>query len=485
MTNVTDLIEDIQDLVTDLQSLGTDLTDTAGLSVVGVAGSSNAPVDAITASGNGEVLQVIGGEIVWAPLAGGSIPNDTISNAMLRNSSALSVIGRSANSVGDPADIVAGTNDRLLRQTSNTLNWGQLTAGMFPSTVVPDAALSSNVPLLNGTNTFTNTVSSTGSVTGFLAASTSACEYRLDVTNATTNQRLSALRADGDEIALVTRDDAGTLGNKGLVLFRSGTTVTDVQLNATSLDFNGTADFSSNVTIQGTLLGQTAQLAGSQALRLHTEASIDVGGQTAKLQVMGTSNATGSISAVRFNNSSGGARLILGASRSGTVGGFEVLQDGDTVGRVDFAASDGTDLASIAGQILVAIDGTPGSNDVPGEMIFSTTADGASAPTARLTIGANGQFTTSNSAGFTIGGTGETLATFIDDGAVTLYYDNAAKVATTTNGIDVTGSLSASGQVLVGSAASDPTALGNGSIYYNTATHKFRGRANGAWVDLH
>jgi len=33
----------------------------------------------------------------------------------------------------------------------------------------------------------------------------------------------------------------------------------------------------------------------------------------------------------------------------------------------------------------------------------------------------------------------ETMATFVDDGAVTLYYDNAAKIATTTGGIDVTG----------------------------------------------
>jgi len=36
-------------------------------------------------------------------------------------------------------------------------------------------------------------------------------------------------------------------------------------------------------------------------------------------------------------------------------------------------------------------------------------------------------------------GAGEYLASFIPDGAVTLYYDNAAKIATTTSGIDVTG----------------------------------------------
>jgi hypothetical protein len=36
-------------------------------------------------------------------------------------------------------------------------------------------------------------------------------------------------------------------------------------------------------------------------------------------------------------------------------------------------------------------------------------------------------------------GTSETMATFVDDGAVTLYHNNAAKIATTANGVTVTG----------------------------------------------
>jgi hypothetical protein len=42
------------------------------------------------------------------------------------------------------------------------------------------------------------------------------------------------------------------------------------------------------------------------------------------------------------------------------------------------------------------------------------------------------------------------------------------------------------GTLQLNTASSDPSSnLANGQIYYNTSTHKFRGYANGAWVDLH
>ena len=40
---------------------------------------------------------------------------------------------------------------------------------------------------------------------------------------------------------------------------------------------------------------------------------------------------------------------------------------------------------------------------------------------------------------FRSGDAGETMASFADDGAVTLYYDNSAKLATTSGGVNITG----------------------------------------------
>lgn len=89
-----------------------------------------------------------------ALVAAGGIDPDVVTNANLRNSAAVSVIGRAANSSGDPADIAAGANDRLLRRTGDALNFGQLTAGMFPAGVVPvgglaDGAVNATAKLAN------------------------------------------------------------------------------------------------------------------------------------------------------------------------------------------------------------------------------------------------------------------------------------------------------------------------------------------------
>jgi len=54
---------------------------------------------------------------------------------------------------------------------------------------------------------------------------------------------------------------------------------------------------------------------------------------------------------------------------------------------------------------------------------------------------------------FSMLGSGETMATFADDGAVTLFYDNASKLATVTGGVNITGTLTATTEVTVSSDA--------------------------------
>lgn len=65
-----------------------------------------------------------------------TIAANAVSNTKLRDSAALSVIGRSANSTGDPADISAGSDGQVLRRSGTTLGFGTVaTAGITDAAV--------------------------------------------------------------------------------------------------------------------------------------------------------------------------------------------------------------------------------------------------------------------------------------------------------------------------------------------------------------
>jgi hypothetical protein len=74
--------------------------------------------------------------------------------------------------------------------------------------------------------------------------------------------------------------------------------------------------------------------------------------------------------------------------RKNTAGSGIVLS-GETVGNLRFYGFDGASYVRTA-QIFSAVDGTPGTNDMPGRLVFSTTADGASSPTERMRITSSG-----------------------------------------------------------------------------------------------
>jgi hypothetical protein len=106
------------------------------------------------------------------------------------------------------------------------------------------------------------------------------------------------------------------------------------------------------------------------------------------LQIAGA--AAGQLAVMRFSNDNNPNRISLGKSRNATVGSHTVLQSGDIAGEVGFWGSDGTQFLAAA-QIIAYVDGTPGTNDMPGRLDFLTTSDGASGPTERLRIKSGGQ----------------------------------------------------------------------------------------------
>ena len=126
-------------------------------------------------------------------------------------------------------------------------------------------------------------------------------------------------------------------------------------------------------------------------LHKHT-ASRNVGTKTGQIQVINTGNDA-TISIIQNNNAASAPFLAFGKTRSGNATGSTIVQNNDSLGQILFAGADGTDVDSIGAWILAQVDGTPGSNDMPGRLIFSTTADGSSTPTERLRISSEGYVT--------------------------------------------------------------------------------------------
>jgi hypothetical protein len=104
-------------------------------------------------------------------------------------------------------------------------------------------------------------------------------------------------------------------------------------------------------------------------------------------QVVGSTHAE---SSVIVHNQAAGTQapyFQLGKAR-GT--GYEIVSNADLLGSFAYFGADGSSMRPAA-SIDAYVDGTPGANDMPGRLVFSTTADGASSPTERMRIDSAGR----------------------------------------------------------------------------------------------
>jgi len=95
-------------------------------------------------------------------------------------------------------------------------------------------------------------------------------------------------------------------------------------------------------------------------------------------------------SVTQYNNSTAddGPNLILQRAR-GTMASPAIVQEDDNLGSLRWYSYDGSNFDLSAG-IHAECAGTPGSNDTPGRLIFSTTANGANTLTEQMSISRTG-----------------------------------------------------------------------------------------------
>jgi len=110
---------------------------------------------------------------------------------------------------------------------------------------------------------------------------------------------------------------------------------------------------------------------------------------TPQIQLEGSAASPSSLSISRISTNASSSRLILAKAR-GTVVTPIIVSANDLIGFVSFEAFDGATFYQAA-TITGEVDGTPGANDMPGRLVFSTTTDGASSPTERLRIDSSGR----------------------------------------------------------------------------------------------
>ena len=65
--------------------------------------------------------------------------------------------------------------------------------------------------------------------------------------------------------------------------------------------------------------------------------------------------------------------------------GSSIVNSGDICGAISWNGYDGSAYKPTA-RIMGAVDGTPGSGDMPGRLVFETTNDGGSTPIERMRI---------------------------------------------------------------------------------------------------
>jgi hypothetical protein len=165
-------------------------------------------------------------------------------------------------------------------------------------------------------------------------------------------------------------------GSAGAPLYSVGDADTGVYRggNANELAFSTGGNFRALIDSSGRfLLGHTVNI-----------------GFGFRFQVVGTDGNTSSQSLSRFSANASGPTLLFSKSRNATPGSNTIVNSGDTLGLIQFRGDDGGDYMTSAAAIKAAVDGTPGANDLPGRLLFYTTADGANSYTERMRIDSTG-----------------------------------------------------------------------------------------------
>lgn len=247
---------------------------------------------------------------------------------------------------------IFGTTAFNLR--TNMLNSGQTTNYGFRSAYIADAAATASIVGFATTGAI-------GGAGGSAYTTTNLVHYQADTFTLGANQTIT--------------NQYG---------FNAGSNLTNATNNygfySNIASGTGRWNFYANGTAQNYFAGYTTL--GSPALINGSGASSN------RLQIIGSTFGDSSLGLFRAAANPGASNIVFNKAR-GAIGTETIALSGDTLGVVNFAGYDGAAYISSA-SIQAFVDGTPGTNDMPGRIVFSTTPDGSASPTERTRIGSDG-----------------------------------------------------------------------------------------------
>jgi hypothetical protein len=146
--------------------------------------------------------------------------------------------------------------------------------------------------------------------------------------------------------------------------------------------------------LNGTTTAITTRLGTTNIVPSYQQPGTGLGGATAAF--------------FRYSSSSAAnTGILFNKSNSNTVGTHSLIGSENNIGQIAFNGSDGNNF--IPGVTIQATtDGTPGTNDMPGRLVFSTTPSGSDSPVERMRIDSAGNVgigTTTPSSALTVDGT--------------------------------------------------------------------------------
>jgi hypothetical protein len=228
------------------------------------------------------------------PTAG--LVDNAVTDVKLRDSAALSVIGRSANSTGDPADIAAGTDHQVLRRSGTALGFGAVALNQ-------SNAVTGTLPIANGG---TGATTNTAAITNLGATTVGSNFFTLTNPSAIRFPRINA----NNTVSSLTDSDFRTAIGAGV----GNGTVTSVGGTGTvqGLTLSGTVTSSGNLTLGGSLsaVSLTTQVSGTLPL-----GNGGTGQTTAQAAINALAGATTSGQYLRGN----GSNVLMSAIQAGDV----------------------------------------------------------------------------------------------------------------------------------------------------------------------